>query len=166
MKKLLMIIPLVILLCFAFGCQKQAEEVAEEVTLDEAKKAEITETIKQLTEKIFEAGSRDLDEMFSYFSDNTITIEHGKIDYSWEEHKKNAREMMANIVEYKFTMDEIEVDVLSADVAILYGFYSYMMKDKSDNAFDGKNAWTWVFNHEEGRWKIRHTHVSAPPQTN
>ena len=29
MKKLLMVIPLVILLCFTFGCQKQAEEVAE-----------------------------------------------------------------------------------------------------------------------------------------
>ena len=30
MKKLLMVIPLVILLCFTFGCQ-QGEEVAEEV---------------------------------------------------------------------------------------------------------------------------------------
>jgi uncharacterized protein (TIGR02246 family) len=30
MKKLLLIVPLVFLLCFAFGCQKQAEEVAEE----------------------------------------------------------------------------------------------------------------------------------------
>jgi len=30
MKKLLMIIPLVILLCFTFSCQKQGEEVAEE----------------------------------------------------------------------------------------------------------------------------------------
>jgi len=34
MKKLLMIIPLVILLCFTFGCQKQAEEV---ITEEEAK---------------------------------------------------------------------------------------------------------------------------------
>jgi len=30
MKKLLMIIPLVILICFTFGCQKQTEELAEE----------------------------------------------------------------------------------------------------------------------------------------
>ena len=89
MKKLFMILPLVLVLCFTFGC-KQGEEVADEVTLDEAKKSEITETIKELTAEVFNAGSRDLDEMFSYFSDNTITIEHGKIDYSWEEHKKNA----------------------------------------------------------------------------
>ena len=165
MKKILMIIPLVILLCFTFGCQK-GEEVAEEVTLDEAKKAEITETIKQLTEEAFEAGSRDLDEMFSYFSDNTITIEHGKIDYSWEEHKKVAREQMTNIEEAKFTINEMAVDVLSSDVVILYGIYHFVMTDKSGNSFTGNHAWTWVFYQEEGRWKIRHVHVSAPMQIN
>lgn len=165
MKKSLMIIPLVILLCFTFGCQK-GEEVAEEATLDEAKKSEIAETIKELTAEVFNAGIRDLDETFSYFSDNTIAIEHGKIDYSWEEHKKNAKVMMANIVDYKLTMGEVEVDVLSADVAILYGFYSYMMKDKSDNIFEGTNAWTWVFVNEEGSWKIRHVHLSTPMQIN
>ena len=34
MKKLLMILPLVFLLCFTFSCQKQAEEVAEEPAVD------------------------------------------------------------------------------------------------------------------------------------
>jgi len=33
MKKLFMVIPLVILLCFTFGCQKQAEEMAEEAAV-------------------------------------------------------------------------------------------------------------------------------------
>ncbi len=165
MKKLITIIPLVFLLCFTFSCQ-QGEEVAEEVTLDEAKKSEIAETIKELTAEVFKAGGRDLDEMFSYFSDNTITIEHGKIDYSWEEHKKNAKAMMANIVDYKYTMGEVEVDVLSADVAILYGFNSYMVKDTSDNIFEGTDAWTWVYVNEEGSWKIRHVHISSPLQTN
>ena len=165
MKKSFMILALGLVLCFTFSCQK-AEEVAEEVTLDEAKKSEIADTIKELTAEVFNAGSRDLDEMFSYCSDNTITIEHGKIDYSWEEHKKNAKAMMANIVDYKHTMGEVEVDVISTDVAILYGFYSYMMKNTSDNIFEGKDAWTWVFVNEEGTWKIRHVHVSAPMQTN
>ncbi len=165
MKKLFMILPLVFLLYFTFACQ-QGEELAEEVTIDETKKSEIAETIKELTANVFNAGSRDLDEMFSYFSDNTITIEYGKIDYSWEEHKKNAKAMMANIVDFKHTMGDVDVDVLSEDVAILYGFYSYMMKDKSDNIFEGTNAWTWVYVNEQGSWKIRHVHVSAPMQTN
>ena len=161
MKKLLMVIPLAILLCFTFGCEQEDDD-----ELDEPQKAKIVETIKKLTGEIFEAGNRDLDEMYNYFSDNTIAIENGKINYSWEEHKKNAHEMMASIVESKFTMSEIEVDVLSDDVAVVYGLYSYMMKDKSDNTFEGENAQTWVFNYEEDRWKIRHVHVSAPPRTN
>jgi len=37
MKKLLMIIPLVILLCFTYGCQ-QGEEIAEEPVVDAAEK--------------------------------------------------------------------------------------------------------------------------------
>lgn len=161
MKKLLMILPLVFFLCFTVGCQQEDDD-----ELDEAQKAEISETIKQLTEEAFELGSRDLDEMFSYFSDNTITLEMGKIDYSWEEHKKNAQEMMANIVESKFNIDEMEVDVLSSDVAIIYGIYHYSMTDKSGNTFEGKNAWTWIFSLEEQVWKIRHVHVSTPPTTN
>ncbi len=34
MKKLLMIISLVILLCFTFSCQHEGEETAEEPTVD------------------------------------------------------------------------------------------------------------------------------------
>ena len=58
MRNLLMVISLVCLLCFTFGCQ-QTEEVAEEATLDEAKKSEIAETIIELTVEVFSAGSRD-----------------------------------------------------------------------------------------------------------
>lgn len=162
MKKLFMILSLVFLICFSFSCQDKKEE-----TLGEAQKAEIAETVKQLTKEAFEAGfNNELDRMFSYCSDNTITLEMGKIDYSWEEHKKNAQEMMANILESKFIIDEMEVDVLSSDVAIIYGIYHYSMTDKSGNTFEGKNAWTWVFSLEEQGWKIRHIHVSTPPQLN
>ena len=49
MKKLLMIIPLVFLLCLTFSCQKQAEEVAEEPVVDvEAEKANIQSVFDQL----------------------------------------------------------------------------------------------------------------------
>ncbi len=42
MKKLLTVIPLVILLCFTFGCQQKGEEVSEEAVIDiEAEKAAV-----------------------------------------------------------------------------------------------------------------------------
>ncbi len=165
MNKLFLIILLVFQICFSFSCQ-QPGEVAEETILDESKKSEIAETITELAKEAFDAGTRNLDEMFSYFSDNTKTIEIGNIDYSWEEHKKNTKAFMANIADYKYTWDGVEVDVLSEDAAIIYGYYSYTMKDTADNIYEGKIAWTWVFAKEGGDWKIRHTHISAPIQAN
>ena len=50
MKKLSMILPLVLVLCFTFGCQK-AEEVAEEPAVDvEAEETAIRETMKTAIE--------------------------------------------------------------------------------------------------------------------
>ncbi|MFC2161931.1 YybH family protein [Acidobacteriota bacterium] len=164
MKKLFMNLLLVLVLCFTFSC-KNGEEVVGE--LDEAQKAKISETVKQLSREAYEMGSsNDLDRMYTHFSDKAITIEMGKIDYSWEHKKKVALELMANFEESKFIIDEMEVDVLSSDVAIVYGIYQFSMTDKSGNTFAGKNAWTWVFSLEEQSWKIRHIHVSTPLETN
>jgi steroid delta-isomerase-like uncharacterized protein len=60
MKKLLMIIPLAILLCFAFGCQKQAtEEAPEGISEEEAQR------IAEQMLEIFNAGNLALvDEIF------------------------------------------------------------------------------------------------------
>jgi len=61
MKKLLMVIPLVILLCFTFGCQKQVtEEVPEGITEEEAK------AFMDATLEIWNEGNLDLvDEFYS-----------------------------------------------------------------------------------------------------
>jgi len=71
MKKLLMVIPLVFLLCFTFSCQK-AEEAAEEPVVDvEADK----EAIKKITDDFnaaFNAG--DIDKLVSLFTDDAVRI--------------------------------------------------------------------------------------------
>jgi steroid delta-isomerase-like uncharacterized protein len=61
MKKLLMVIPLVFLLCFTFGCQKQVtEEVPEGITEEEAK------AFMDATLEIWNEGNLDLvDEFYS-----------------------------------------------------------------------------------------------------
>jgi len=71
MKKLLMVIPLVILLCFTFGCQ-QGEEVAEEVgvkALSNEDVAAIKETIQALV-KASLAG--DWDSFFATFTEDVV----------------------------------------------------------------------------------------------
>lgn len=162
MKKLsfqvTMVVTLIVILSI-FGCKKE-----NDVTLDEAQKTEITDTIMKLTNKLFEAGRNlDFDKMYNHFSDNTITIENGKIGYSWENQKKKTAEMLPNIEEYKLTIDKMSVDVLSPNIAILYGNYSFALSIKSGNVIKGKNALTWVFNKEKKLWKVRHVHISAPP---
>ncbi len=73
MKKSLMIIPLVILLCFAFSYQTQAEEAAEEPALDV--EADV-EAIKALGDKwlaLFNAG--DFDRLMSiYYAENPVQM--------------------------------------------------------------------------------------------
>ena len=68
MKKLLMIIPLVILLCFTFGCQNQ-EAMAE---LEEMKaQAEIEEQNKEIAKVIFTAiDAGDFDRLNELFADD------------------------------------------------------------------------------------------------
>ena len=62
MKKLLMVIPLVILLCFTFGCQ-QGEEVAEEPVVDiEAEKEAVAESLQKLVDA---AVSEDMEKLKS-----------------------------------------------------------------------------------------------------
>ena len=71
MKKLLLVIPLVILLCFAFGCQ-QGEEAAEEPAVDvEADK----EAIKKITDDFNAAlNAGDIDKLVSLFTDDAVRI--------------------------------------------------------------------------------------------
>ncbi len=71
MKKLLMIIPLVFLLCFTFSCQ-QGEEVAEEPVVDvEVDK----EAIKKITDDFNAAlNAGDIDKLVSLFTDDAVRI--------------------------------------------------------------------------------------------
>ena len=75
MKRLLTIIPLVILLCFTFSCQ-QGEEAAEEPVVDvEADK----EAIKKITDDFNAAlNAGDIDKLVSLFTDDAVRIPPNK----------------------------------------------------------------------------------------
>jgi uncharacterized protein (TIGR02246 family) len=165
LKKYFLISLLFFLLCFTFSCQKSEEAVAEQ-KLGDVKKYEIAETVRGLAKEAFDAGTRDLEDMFSYYSDGAVAVEIGQIDYSWEEHKEKTKAFMATVSDYSYTWEDVEVDVLSEDAAVIFGYYNYMMKDQSGDVYEGKVAWTWVYAKEEGDWKIRHTHISTPMEGN
>jgi len=71
MKKLLMIIPLVFLLCFTFSCQ-QGEEVAEEPAVDvEADKAAVREMLNQYA---VACNTGDFDLWISLWADDGVQM--------------------------------------------------------------------------------------------
>ena len=71
MKKLLSVIPLVFLICFAFSCQ-QAEEVAEEPTVDvEAEREAIIAVYNEFSEA---AKAMDIERTMSVFADEAMMV--------------------------------------------------------------------------------------------
>jgi len=71
MKKLLLILPLVFLLCFTFGCQK-AEEVAEEPAVDMAAEEAAIRTADIAMQKAAEA--KDVDACTSFLAEDCTLV--------------------------------------------------------------------------------------------
>jgi uncharacterized protein (TIGR02246 family) len=69
MKKLLMVLPLVLLLCITFGCQK-AEEVAEESVVDV--EADVEAIRNWVNESYAAADSGDVEDYISYWTEGVI----------------------------------------------------------------------------------------------
>ena len=77
MKKLLLILPLVFLLCFTFSCQK-AEEVAEEPAVDIAAEEE---AIREVFAALGKAGpAKDVELFISYMAEDLFVIGIGDKD--------------------------------------------------------------------------------------
>jgi len=110
MKKLLMVLPLVLLLCLTFGCQK-AEEVAEEPVVDVAVEAA---AIREVFETANKAGlAKDVELFMSCMAEDVVVIGIGG--------KDDLREWYSNwFSEGNYwdngTIDKIEISA-SGDVA-------------------------------------------------
>ena len=98
MKKLLMIIPLVILLCFTFSCQKQGEEVDIE-----AEKAKVQSVLNQYS-KVWETEDIELfSKIFSQEENMVVFDGMSSIRYvGWEAWKEL-------ILEYFKSFEEVDI---------------------------------------------------------
>jgi uncharacterized protein (TIGR02246 family) len=150
---------LTILALFIVSCQPMED------ALTDLEKQEIANTIKQVTQENFTIVSQlDTAQIYSGFSQQTTVAYDGKLVESWESQMKYGKALYANLSEAKLTISEMKVDVLSRDVAVLYGTYHYSYTDKSGNTMTGNPAWTWVFARENDRWMVRHAHISNSPE--
>ena len=159
MKKLLMILPLVILLCFAFGCQKQAEEVAEEPVVDvEAEKQNAEEVVRNFYDAAFAhnyQGIRDL------CTDDYILFESGQV--------MNVEDFIIFITPFKgatttYNLEDVKINV--------EGSVAWMRMRSKAKVTMGEQVmnYEWlesgVLKKQEGIWKIAFYHSTTvePPE--
>jgi ketosteroid isomerase-like protein len=149
MKKLLMIIPLVILLCFTFSCQ-QGEEVAEEPVVDiEAEQKAAADCFHNYVDA---AVKGDIEKMKSFY--------HPQM--SWWDYKqehpvgievflKGMEELYKSEVKWVSHSEPIEIHIVG-NVAILYATYKNIFKDSEGNETTTSGPWTAVLIKENDKW--------------
>jgi len=149
MKKLFMILPLVLVLCFTFGCQK-AEEVAEEPAVDIAAE---TEAVKEVFWTGQKAGAaKDVETLFStiaedvMFSGNPPMDKAAAYEFYVDWHSKGRYWDNSSI-------DRIEVSA-SGDMAYVV-FHWEFFTDEAGEASTGKGSNVMVFKKQvDGSWKV------------
>jgi len=164
MKKLLMVIPLVFLLCFTFSCQ-QGEEVAEEPAVDvEAEKANIQSVFDQYV-KAWKTLNIDLfAEIFSHDADMVIFDAETRYDgwEAWQERLQNSIELIEDV---NVTFREYSIKVHpSGTIAWLSAFEdaTWTLEGQPDEV-TGMRI-TWVLEKIEGKWIIVEGHWSVSEQ--
>ncbi len=120
MKKLLMIIPLVILLCFTFGCQ-QGEEVAEEVGVKALSDDDVA-AIKASTEEFIQAvRSGDSAAFAAMYTEDAVFMPPNQPMVQGQAAIQTWMEEFPAIT--KFNLTAVEIDG-QGDLAFVRGTYS------------------------------------------
>jgi ketosteroid isomerase-like protein len=166
MKKLFCVIPLVFLLCFAFGCQK-AGKVAEEAepTVDmEAEKANVKSVIDMI-HRSFE--TEDMEMLSKCFSHDPNMIVFGTDAaerwVGWTPFAEAQQQFFNAQDESVMTTREVDIKVhMSGKVA----WYSYLLDWKGKamgEPFDFEGArLTGVMEKQNGNWVVVQMHSSIP----
>ena len=150
MKKLLMVIPLVLLLCFTFGCQK-AEEATEEPVVDvEAEE----EAIRTLTTEWFAAElRRDMEACLSNFAPDAVLHVEGAPTIVGISGIRAGYEEFFKIPFTDWVMEPRTVFVSeSGDLAYDFGSFKMVIEDlEGRTEVPSKNIIIW--RKLEGQWK-------------
>ena len=158
MKKLSMIMPLVFLLCFTFGCQK-AEEVAEE--LSDLEKEEIAQAVEERFVDYVDAMKKmDLERMLNFWADTEgfVVAGDGLLTVGYDSFANRMREFISNTAEVmSFEFWNPNVYVLSNDAASLCNESEWSLIDKDGNTVTAKGSWMYVFKKFDGVWKVVHS---------
>jgi ketosteroid isomerase-like protein len=152
MKKLFMILSLVFLLCFTFGCQK-AEEVAEEPVVDvEAEEAAV---LKADSDWLKSVSERDIARVLEYYHEDAVWL-IPKVSMSGKDEIRKFWERDFAGADYGLAWEPTKVEVSqSGDLAYTLGRWSFEREDKEGNTETLGGAYVAVWRKEpNGKWKL------------
>lgn len=167
MKKLFLIVPLVLLICFAFACDKEEDDAAEEAmeaqVLTDVQILEIEDALKKNCEQFITVMmDMNIDGMSAYYSPTDFhEILMGVTVFTSLDSFKN---MLIEMIEERESHGrenlETKVTVLTADIAYASTAYDYTINYKDGRIYKGKATQTSIWKMESDGWKITHDHVS------
>ena len=169
MKKFLMIIPLVILLCFTFGCQQQGEEVAEEPAVDV--EADI-KAIKGMVDEwmaLYNAG--DFERLVSfYYAEDAVTMPANEPILEGREAILSGFKKDNEKYDFPQLDSSLAKDVrVSGDLAMVRGVDTAIFTPKGGGEPIKYNSkWVGIFERQpDGTWKciceVGNSNLPLPP---
>jgi len=169
MKKLLIILPLALILCFMVGCQdKEAmaeleefraqaavEEQNKEIT--DAEKIEIAEIVKKLALECAEVFGRLEQEPYMkyYLYSNSFTfVMNGQTTRSYSSFYDKVKSSMNNLQEADVEYTDLYVDVYSREFATAHGPFKWsaIYQDGKHEEVMGHISFVYIL--DKGEWKI------------
>ena len=169
MKKYLAVIPLVLLVCFVFGCQKQVEEVAEGSQMTEEERASVSASVEQAFSEYVDAMTQmDWNRMYQFMieGDEFVFAADGEVISGKANFLNTHKEAIGLVKEFNsIEYPQKYVYVLSKDAAVITIEYDESYTSVSDEKIRLRGSWIYVFHQINDEWKIVHTGGTHVPVT-
>ncbi len=147
MKKLFMVLPLVLVLCFTFGCQKGEKE-----------------DIETAVENLYSAiNDKDTDTFVQYMAPGGYTEfpEDGSPLFNIDE--EYIRSVFKGDWKANFEIQELEAKVFES-AAVVTGYRVDKWTTSDGTVQEERLCLSMMWFHQEGKWKLAHVHLSQPQE--
>jgi uncharacterized protein (TIGR02246 family) len=109
--------------------------------------------------------SEDAASALSWYEPDAIVASHGSLYPSFDRFAEDTRAFYGNLRHVHLAVwDDMYVQVLSADAAVLTATVRWSSTDNAGVRTDLKGVWTAVFVQNAGCWRIRARHESFGPE--
>lgn len=169
MRKLLLVIPLVFLLCITFGCQQGDEVAVEGTQMTDEEKASVAASAEQALSDYVEAITlMDWNQMFDFFVDGDYLVfaEDGKVSSGKDTIVENLKIKTGAIKKINsLEHTKKNVYVISKDAAVISLEFDQSFTLVTDDIVKQRGSWIYVLHRINNEWKIVHTGGTRIPVT-